>query len=340
VVLASPAIVIVVSSTTIAFVLLARGGPYAIRRAIAPAALLAIFCTLWWWLALRPHVDEQLKKYWEGYFIPHDRGLAHAVFIAARGVKDLFVGAVPLPTSALAALAVPAAVVVLFVFRRFLPVLLLVVGPVALALVLAALRAAPLGTGRTDVYLYPGLAMAVGLAVDELGKRSFRTTAAGVATAIVLTAVFFQPALAYPMRVSRPLLEQLNARARPSDTILVRASDDFALALYGRWPITFLRTHDIETGFVPRVDRDHVAAPGLVTHELPGLDARPWAKAIAEAAASSPRVWLLGESAGALGRPNPRLEPVRKLLRQNGFVLVLEQHRPGADLTLWAHRPT
>ena len=62
------------------------------------------------------------------------------------------------------------------------------------------MRAAPLGTGRTDIYLYPGLAMAVGLAIDEPAKRSFRATTAGVAVAIVLTAVFFQPALAYPKR--------------------------------------------------------------------------------------------------------------------------------------------
>jgi hypothetical protein len=230
-------------------------------------------------------------------------------------------------------------VVVLLVARRVVPVLLLVVGPLAVALVLAAAQEAPLGTGRTDIYLYPGLAMAIGLAVDELAGISARLTAAAVAVAVLVTAVSFDPAVAYPKRYARPLVDELNRSAAPSDAILVRPSDDFAFGLYSRWPVTFFRSHDIEPGFVVRVKRNRLFFPGLIPHPPPGLDTRPWRAAVA-AAATSPRVWLLVASPGALGIEHPRLEPVRRMLRREGFVLRREEPRRGADLTLWTHRTT
>jgi hypothetical protein len=287
---------------------------------------------------LRPRVDEPLKAYWKGYYIPHDRGVAHAVWVLARGLKDVFVGLVPVPTTPAAALVVPAAVIVMLVARRFVPVLLLVVGPLAVAIVLAAAQEAPLGTGRTDIYLYPGLAMAIGLAVDELAGVSERVTAAALAVVVLVTAVAFQPAVAYPKRYARPLVDEVSRSAAPSDTILVRPSDDFAFGLYSRWPVTFFRSHDIEPGFVVRVARNRLFFPGLIPHPPPGLDARPWRAAVA-AAGTSPRVWLLVASPGALGLEHPRLEPVRRLLRQEGFVLKREEALTGADLTLWTHRP-
>jgi hypothetical protein len=338
VLLSSPALVIVASSLCIVVVMLARQGVGALRVAVAPALIAAVFGVLWWALMLRPRVDEPLKAYWKGYYIPHDRGVAHAVWVLARGLKDVFVGLVPVPTTPAAALVVPAAVIVMLVARRFVPVLLLVVGPLAVAIVLAAAQEAPLGTGRTDIYLYPGLAMAIGLAVDELAGVSERVTAAALAVVVLVTAVAFQPALAYPKRYARPLVDEVSRSAAPSDTILVRPSDDFAFGLYSRWPVTFFRSHDIEPGFVVRVERNRLFFPGLIPHPPPGLDARPWRAAVA-AAGTSPRVWLLVASPGALGLEHPRLEPVRRLLRQEGFVLKREEALTGADLTLWTHRP-
>jgi hypothetical protein len=317
--------------------MLARRGVGALRVAVAPAVITAVFGMLWWALMLRPRVDEPLKAYWKGYYIPHDRGAVHAVWVLARGLKDVFVGLVPVPTTPAAALVVPAAVVVLLVARRLVPVLLLVVGPLAVAIVLAAAQEAPLGTGRTDMYLYPGLAMAIGLAVDELAGLSERLTAAAVAVAVLVTALAFQPAVAYPKRYARPLVDELNRSATPSDSILVRPNDDFAVGLYSRWPVTFFRSRDVEPGFVVRVERDRLFFPGLVPDPPPGLDTRPWRAAVA-AAATSRRIWLLVAAPGALGIEHPRLEAVRRLLRRAGFVLEREEAKPGADLTLWGRR--
>ncbi len=155
--LTSPAIAVAVSSTSVALALLARERR-SLRVALAPTAVVAAFSALWWWFLLRPRVDAALTDYSSGYFIPYDRGIGHAVFIAARGVKDVFAGAVPpnFTSDKLAASAVLAAVVVLLVCRRFTPALLFVIAPLGLALLLAAAHAVPLGTGRTELPLHPG----------------------------------------------------------------------------------------------------------------------------------------------------------------------------------------
>ena len=333
--LSSPAIVIVASSTSVALVLLARCGLRSLKIAVGPAAVIAVFTLLWWWFLLRPRINAPLRDYWSGFFIPYNRGLAHAVFVVARDVKDLFLGAIPLPTTVAAALAVPAAVAFLLVRRRMVPAFLLVIGPVAVAVLLAAIRAAPLGTGRTDIYLYPGLAMGIAVAVDELVKWSPSIATVGAAAVVVVAAVTFNSIIPYPKRDIGPLVGTLNHSAEPGDSVIVRSNEDYALALYTTWPVTFFSFQDMP-GFVARIDHDNVILPELVQRPLPGLDVESWSAAIARAAKSSTRVWLLAAAPAAVGEATPRLPQVRSLLRHDGFVLTSELPERGADLTLWS----
>ena len=330
--LASPAIVLVASSTGVALALLAREHRRSLRVALAPTALMAAFAALWWWFLLRPHVNEALKAYWSGYYVPHNRGLGRAAFVAARDVKDVAAGGVPLP-AVIGALAVAAAVATLLLCRRFAPALLFVITPIALALALAAGQAVPLGTGRTDLYLYPGLAMAIALAVDELHKRSAHLTALGVGVVVAVAVFTFNPVNPYPPRDVRPLVADLERRASPSDTILIRPDDDFAFALYTNWPVTFVRA-SVPTGFAARIDHRNVHVPLLVPISR-DMRTETWHEAIARAKGTDSRVWLLvgGHSL------TPKLPYVSGLMRKAGLSIKLELARPGANLTLWSTKP-
>lgn len=153
-----------------------------------------------------------------------------------------------------------AAVATLLLCRRYAPALLFVITPIGLAVALAAGQAVPLGTGRTDLYLYPGLAMAIALAVDELRKRSARLTALGAGLVIALAVITFNPVAPYPPRDGRPLVAELERRASPSDNILLRPDDDFAFALYTNWPVTFVRA-SVPTDFAAPIDHPNVHVP-------------------------------------------------------------------------------
>jgi len=329
--LSSSAIAVAASSTTVALALLVwrNADPRFARAALPPVALISVFAAAWWWLILRPRVNGELKNYWSGYFVPHNQGLGHAVFIAARGLKDVGVGVIPLPTVA-AALVVPAAVATLLLCRNFAGAALLVIAPCGLAVLLAFVRAVPLGTGRTDLYLYPGLAMAIGLAVHELRTRSLPLTLLGTAALVAVGVATFKPIVPYPPRDVRPLVQQLELRASPSDSILVRPDDDFGFGLYTTWPVTFLRA-DVATGFAARIDHRNVHVPLLVPIGL-GLSTESWQAAIMRAKESSSRVWLLvgGHSL------TPSLPRVRARLKKDGFSLDFELDRPGAVLTRWS----
>jgi hypothetical protein len=331
IVLASSAIALAASSTAVALALLARDDRRSLRAALAPAGLLAVFAALWWWFLLRPRVTQALENYWAGYFVPHDEGLRRAAHVAARDLKDVAAGAINLPSTA-AVLSVVAAVAILLVRRRIAPALLFVIAPCGLALILAAARAVPLGTGRTDLYLYPGLAMAIGLAVDELRRSWARLTAAGVTVLVVISAVTFDPVVPYPPRDVRPLVAELERRMSPTDSVLVRPDDIFAFALYSSLPVTFVRA-DAATGFAPRVDPGRVHAP-LITPTGPDRRTEPWQKAITRAKQISSTIWLLvgGRSA------HPTLPYARRLMRNAGLSRDLELTRPGASLSRWSNR--
>jgi hypothetical protein len=329
--LSSPAIVLAVSCSTVALVALARR--QRTLRAAAPVTLVGLFAGLWWLLLLRPRVNDALRDYWSGYFVPHDEGVGRAIFIAARDAKDVFAGAVPpnFTAATLAALAVPVAVVVLLACRRYAIAALLVVAPVGVALSLAVAQAVPLGTGRTDMYLYPGLALAIAMAVDLARQRWARPTVVAVATILVVQVVVFEPGPEYPSRDLKPLVAELERRTHPDDSVLVRPDDDFAVGLYTRWPIRFVRATDPPTGFAVEIAHDGIHAP-LILPVGTGDHTETWRAAIAKCLERSSRVWLIAGGHEA----NPKLPYVRRLLREAGLSRVLELTRPGGNLTLWA----
>jgi hypothetical protein len=140
------------------------------------------------WLAVRGGISPRLRHSWDGYYLvltsPH--GFAHSV----RDIVDGFVRGIGVTTPALGISGLGsldrAAILVLFVLglarwhRQ-----LLSLSAIAAALVLSIPTLVPLGTGRTDAYLYPAAAMvlAEGAAVAWHAVRRFAPTLAVVVLA-------------------------------------------------------------------------------------------------------------------------------------------------------------
>ena len=112
-------------------------------------------------LAVRPNVHAKLTDYWRGYYLDGNGfagGLGTRLQVLAHGFQAISAPVV------LLGLTVAAGIVLV---RRPLVGLLLVL-PTGVAVLLAAFAVAPIGTGRTDMYLFPSYALLVAVAVAEI----------------------------------------------------------------------------------------------------------------------------------------------------------------------------
>lgn len=148
-----------------ATLLVGRDGP-ARREIVGPLVAYGAFALGWWAIYLRTHVSEGLRDYWRDDFLTLEDGLGGYLADLGATLDRLTQGFLPV-APAWPWIVIAAVVVVLL--RPRLAILL--AAPVGAAIVLATVEAAPLGTGRTDIYLLPVAAVAIGAAFDSLGGR-------------------------------------------------------------------------------------------------------------------------------------------------------------------------
>ncbi|HYX43924.1 MAG TPA: hypothetical protein VE760_02695 [Acidimicrobiales bacterium] len=144
-------------------------------------------------------------------------------------------------------------------YRRDLAVL--AVGPLAVAFALAVARRAPFGGGRTDVYLYPGVALAVAMAFQKLIDtgwlpRGERLVHGAVAVGVVAFAVTGGRAHVrhnpYPGVDMAGLQAAVARQHEPGDGVVVTPFSRYPWALYGdSRPIVDLSSR-FTTGFTVR----------------------------------------------------------------------------------------
>jgi hypothetical protein len=158
------------------------------------------------WLAVRGDISPQLRSSWDGYYLQLSslHGLAHSV----RTITDGLVAGVGVTTPALGPHG-------LGTIDRIAIIVLLLAGLVAWRrqlLCIAALGAAailsipslvPLGTGRTDAYLYPALALLMAEGATLLW-RLVRRAPDTAAVAVLVAAVAFAGFLGADRVLHRP----------------------------------------------------------------------------------------------------------------------------------------
>ena len=203
-------------------------------------------------------VPPQLHALWEPGFV--DASSPGRLVSTTWDVVSAFAAGLFYRRGPLGPLVLTAAVVGAVAYRRDLA--LLAVGPLAVAFALAVARRAPFGGGRTDAYLYPGVALAVALAVHHavdagwfarVGERLVHGTVAVGIFAFALTAgrahVRHNP---YPGVDMAGLQAAVARQQEPGDGVVVTPFSRYPWALYGeRRPVVDLSSR-FTTGFTVR----------------------------------------------------------------------------------------
>lgn len=337
IVLSSPSLVFVATGFGICLLALLRADRPRARVALAPTLLGAAFAVGWWVLVLRPAVSTGLQEYWADNYVRLDDGAGELVGSVAR-VGGGFVRRVSPLGLAFAPVLFAAFVVAL---RRNLLVGLTVTAPLAVAFALAVVEAAPFGTGRTDIYLYPALAAAVSFAVDG-GARLPRLAPVAFAASLLLGALALARASdRYPIEDVRPLVAHVESNATPADAIVAFPLAAYAYGLYSDLPVDFVEDDAAATGFGLRLDRRRTYVRGeAYPHDLERFERvvrRLPKTGVVWSVVSSPReeIGVLGDTSGA-GAPQTVEQYVTELFHQAGYRGVVVLRTDGALLQRWA----
>ena len=296
-------------------------------RGRRPVALLALagfllFSLIWWFFYLRNAVNPALRNFWNAFYVgvrnPWEAlgGTGRALLHLTRHFADLpaLVPAVGLLLAALIGM------------RLARDRTLLLITPIFVALVLAALRLAPLGGGRTDTYLYPGLALLAATALDGLGLRRRFPVVPMVTATLIAWVVFLSQPVGYPQEDVRPLVQIMDASA-PSTQTIVYPNAQFAYALYTSRSVTFIANQTRANGFDVAIDRTSITI--LDSHrQHPDL----YLPEIESAVRGQGRVWFLASHL------RPDLVAIHEDFGTLGFHSESEWNRPGAELVEYGRR--
>lgn len=232
-----------------------------IRELTRPAGAYLGFTAVWWAVYLRSRVPEALRTYWSEDFLTVDDGVTALLVDLRDSLSRMTDGFLPVRP------AWPVLVVAGAVVLRTAPRLaILLVSPLAVAVGLSALHQAPLGVGRTEIYLLPIAALMIGAAVDGVtrmrGRLSPSLTWPGV---LLVCTVLIGAEISsgrrvepYPQEDVRGFIEAAAPHLRPSDLALVYPATRWAWAVYGPGSFKPVRDDASPTGFDVEI-----AAPGV-----------------------------------------------------------------------------
>ena len=219
-----------------------------LRQLLWPSAYVILL--LGWGAALRSQaVPEPLTSYWSAHLSTTPLDPMVLIWDVVVG----FVGGQLLGAVVIAVLL--AGVVKMTSTQRFL-----LLGPLVVAAA-ASFAGVPLGTGRTDIYLYGALALAVAVSLD-------RWTIRGRTAVIMLVIVLGWMLLPVPranyadptgtmQEETRPLVERAGREIGATDQLFTLGSY-YAVALYGPWDFTVYSAPRTTQGWWPMIDDQRV----------------------------------------------------------------------------------
>jgi hypothetical protein len=227
------------------------GGPSEWRRLWrAPAAVVPIAYAAFVFVfafAVLAAVPPPLRYFWEPNYVSGPSSAVNAI--------EGFVGGLFAQTWGLGTMALSLILLGVLTCRRDIAPLL--VAPVALGFLLAVAQRAPFGGGRTDIYLYPCIAIALALTVDHHVIGRLPTPAvipvvsamALLGVAATLPSRYALTATPYPSADVEQLGREVTQRRQPGDGVVVAPFTRYAFALYDDEPPTLTLSSNYSTGF-------------------------------------------------------------------------------------------
>jgi hypothetical protein len=188
---------------------------------------------------LRSQSRSTIFDYWQKGYLPLDSFHAAREFLASKGVvvfADAVPGMPPRATMLLAAIGWAALVV-----RRPTRTAGMCIGAVFLALFAAsALQYYPAGGVRTDLFTHPLTALLAATAIHTMAstRRPVGRIARPLLIVIVGAGALFASSVAtYPRAGDREVIEHAAATLGDDETVFIYPWTNWAVALYGRWPV-------------------------------------------------------------------------------------------------------
>ncbi len=327
-ILVSSVLAVVTASAFAAALLAMRRRRSSLRPALVTTGLLGVAGLVWYAVHLRTAVHPELHQLWlRAYGVRLDAGIGEAAASAIRVVAWTMESLSGLPGLMLALVIVGVALTT----RRHPERTILVAGPLAVAFAFSVAQQLPLGGGRIDNYLLPGLALAGASVVDEIRERLQVPSPGVLAGATVLglaslvTTTGPEP---YPMREVAPLVELLEGAQRSGDGVLVHPHAAFQYAIHTSEDVRIVFDRASWQGFWVEVTAPRTT---LLRHPPHDRVVEP----TAAAARRHDRLWLLESHTD--WHPD-LLERIENLLREAGLRVVEEHPAEGARLRLWSRR--
>lgn len=304
-----------------------REGTKTPRIAVLAIEGYGFFAVAWYATVLKPHLNSALYAFWHRDFIHLGDGIGTVPGQVLSRVLDVLSGFSALDPRLTLALIVVSAVG-LMLGRPALGVMLLL--PTGVAVVLAAGRVAPLGTGRTDIYLYPTLALVIGTGLDQLSRALPRRTGVPMSAAALVVAclviVACRPVLTpYPAEDLQPLVRRIERERRADDVTIVYPMASFGYGMSTRSPVHIQADDRYAMSFFVVPDDPH-------TFVLPMERSTPsrYAPSIDRITSGRERVWLIGSHLW------PDWNVVRSLLVARGFHVEVAQVTTRAMVLLYS----
>ncbi len=289
------------------------------KAGLVSAGVYGLFGLAWWRLVLDPAITDALTDYWRGFYVSavDFRSFGVSLGTALDRLAEGF-SFVP-PWLTLSALATALAILA---YRRWVLAVLLA-GPVLVAIVLATLRFAPLGTGRTDIYLYPGISLLAAAAAEGIHGRFPRTTNFMVLVGVVPLLALAPGVRFYPGEDVRPLVEEVESRDT-SDPVVVYSATRWAYALYTSNTVSIIPSGSTANGFDVDFRSGQVVVLG--PHRAEPERYEPELERVTEGRRA---VWFLAS------HWRDDLETIEMQFAQLGFVDAQRFERRGALLVRW-----
>jgi len=294
------------------------------KGGLLSASVYGTFGVAWWCLVLKPSIPAALTDYWRDFYLSTDSlgAYVHGLGDALVGLIDGFAFAPQwLAVAGLAVAVVTAA------YRRWSLVALLI-GPVVVAIGLASVELLPLGTGRTDIFLYPEIALLAAAGFESIRRWAPRSFAVGALVGIVAILALAPGVTSYPEEDVRPLVDLVEDRL-PEDPVIVYEATRWAYALYTSYPISFRTSDSTAVGFDVDIGADHVAILGQ--HRS---NPERYAPELAALTNGHQAVWLIATHWRA------DLEVIEAQFEDLGFVVAERHKRAGALLIAWERTST
>jgi hypothetical protein len=287
-------------------------------------------CALVWGvLVVLPRTTNLLRNWWAEAYIVTDAGFGAAVESLRDRFAAVMSGFSVLPANISLGILVLAVIVVLW---RRPAVGALLVSPLVLACLMSAARVLPLGTGRTDIYLYPSLIALLAVGLDEV-VDFLPSLGRGIVIGVVLVATLVAPLGLSPTRYLpqdvRSLTADLSDHRVVGDAIVLYPPTGFAFALYSGLPARVVSSTDVGIGWtVQFVDPDVTVLPHRRS------DPASYEPVIADAVQGHDRAWLIASHIYPTD-----YRAVRHYLAEQGLSMIERYVAPGARLELWTRSP-